>query len=643
MKICFNCKTKEWENICDSISLYLQYCHPIAKDDIRKTWKDDSKNGNPSCDCTESIIVVPLFEKVDGKITHHGLEVIRSLREKIDYGFNTIFMVLSKQDIPDYVHPENKMHYYAEGLLGNPKFDNVDQAVFLGEIIYKKKGAQNEKESSEDIEYTNIINLQEHDELKRLAGLIKGEKLPSVNEELRRKYYDIFVEYYERVDKYAVKVLGDTDDKKKEKREMLKTAQDIYNKLNDISGAGDHSEPYELFHAPAPFPLQELIDFKNEVKVEKLNLLLIDNRSDNKFVKNDLEPQSLCKIIEDFKLDDLFELKMLGNVVYKKEQGGVGFHINEEKLDKYSSIQRKFDRLTGKEFSEFRKLEEFDFRKFKYKESLSELEKQYHEDFIKECEGKKEKIETYTEFVYYKIKHSHLVLLDFFLNTENTYLAFDFIRDIADIKKQEGDVSTTWYFITSAVYDSVVKYSQSGLLAEYYESAVVSAGDDPTNKKRQIIFLYKLLTFINARFTNFERYKDSIHKKLFAEWENDVAINESQPYCKEYKEKESPPCDEEDCLKGLQNDIKRYLTEYDDVCSIFYDKKDNNDLKDIIESLDNVIKQFIWLPEADWYMIQHQIEFINNKLGRLQDKSLKKCKFSCRYILKELEDRSEVY
>ena len=155
--------------------------------------------------------------------------------------------------------------------------------------------------------------------------------------------------------------------------------------------------------------------------------------------------------------------------------------------------------------------------------------------------------------------------------------------------------------------------------------------------------MYKLLTFINARFANFKRYKDSIHEKLFADWNNDEVCNESQPYCKEYKEKESPPCDEEDCLQGLQSDIKRYLTEYTDVCSIFYDKKDKKGLKDIIESLDNVIKQFIWLPEADWYMIQHQIDFINNKLRRLQDKNLKKRKFSCRYIIKELEDRSEVY
>jgi len=248
--------------------------------------------------------------------------------------------------------------------------------------------------------------------------------------------------------------------------------------------------------------------------------------------------------------------------------------------------------------------------------------------------------------VYKEIKEAHFVLLDFFLNDENTYLAFDFIRNICDIKKIDENSSTTWFFITSAVYDSVVKYSQSGLLAEYYESAVVSAGDDPTNKKRQMIFIYKLLTFIKARLSSFDKYKKSIHEKLFGDESNDSKSREKdiapQKCSEKYKNNGPPPCDWESCLEGLQTNIKRYLTEFDDVASIFYDSS-TKEIKVIIESLDNLINQFIWLPEADWYIIQHQVDFINEKLKKIKDTNLNKCRFSCGYILKELKERSEVY
>ena len=36
---------------------------------------------------------------------------------------------------------------------------------------------------------------------------------------------------------------------------------------------------------------------------------------------------------------------------------------------------------------------------------------------------------TYKDFVYHKLKTSHFILLDFFLNPEDTYLAYDFIKD----------------------------------------------------------------------------------------------------------------------------------------------------------------------------------------------------------------------
>ena len=621
-----------------------------------KSHQLSNKNNKLSSDHT-NIVLCPLFEIEDSQLIPKGLKnLCNELYKNSIFNFNTIFLVANESDIPDPFNPHRHMTYYAKNLIRNPKFGGRGKALLMLELIFKQKKVINivdiySKELLDDI----LLAIMAVKEISQFKGYYRW----------RARFYETFFGFHDdfknankiHIDLSAPKSSEDaafipTDTQKQERKlkkitwENLYQTNDFYNYLNGTlkQRQSAHHVPLELFRAPIPFPLQELVNARDEINKElkkggmdkKIKLLLIDNRSDNKFISKNGDspkPESLCDLLfskdNGFGLGDIFEIQMLGNAVYKKKNGMSGFYEKDEKdtpLNDYSHFKAKY--------------EEFKFTRFKEPESLKEPEEEYHKAFIDE--QNKVGIENYADLVYHKVKDSHFVLLDFFLDDDDTYLAFDFIRDITDIKRQKGDVSTTWYFITSAVYDSVVKYSQSGLLAEYYESAVVSAGDDPTNKKRQIIFLYKLLTFINARFANFKRYKNSIHEKLFADWDNDDAHSDSEPYCRIYKEKQSK-CGEEKCLPGLQSDIKRYLTEYDDVCSIFYDRKDSEDLKDIVELLDNVIKQFVWLPEADWYMIQHQIDFINTKLGGLQDKSLKKCKFSCKYIIEELRGRSEVY
>lgn len=618
MKIWFVHETDEWGKICESINLYLQYCHDMAhiKIDICKY----AKKENPCCDVlnADDIVVVPLFEKVSDNNTHQGLKIIKDLRKKIGCEFNTIFLVLSKQDIPDYLHPENGMHDYAESLLGNPEFGYVDKAVFLGEIIYKEKEAQNENASSKNIEYTNIINLQEHDELKRLADLLKGEgELPLINEELRAKYYDIFIKYYD-----LIKINGEIP---VETKILLNDAQAKYRALNDTQES-NHSDGLELFEAPVPFPLIELIQTKEEIEKSlkhkkdpdnskaPITLLLIDNKGDK--VANGhngalQETIALMEKIGNNKENPLFEVKMLEDFTYT--------------YNKENPAQP--------EDADIFKLSEF-------KKDMEEIFDDNTEDSDK----------NYAIKVYAKTTKCHFVLLDFFLNKENTYLAFDFIHDIAKIKKKKLDSSTTWYFITSAAYDSVAKYSQSGLLAEYYESAVVNAGDDPTNKKRQIIFLYKLLTFINSRFKSFTRYKDIIFYRILGPCPHEniknrkeCCVNVEINACKD----ESIPieawgdgkCEKNKCLEHLQTCIKRYLTEFDNIASIFYGKEKSKRYKRIVERLDDTINKFLLLPEADWQIIQHQIDYINARLEEVGDRG----RFSCSHILDEITKRSEIF
>jgi hypothetical protein len=590
MTIWFVYKTDEkWKKIYESIKLYLQYCHDIGESNIQ-VCKYDSKNGNSHCDGIkpEDIIAVPLFEKKEsGEITPHGLEVIKDLRKNKGYGFNTLFLVLSEQDIPDYFHPEKDMHYYAEGLLGNPKFGHVQKAVFLGEIIYEEKDAHNEKASSEDREYTNIINLQKHDALTRFAKLIKGKiKLPSIDEDLREKYYDVFVKYYE--------LLMNGGEIPKKTEELLTTAQKIYNELNDIQPS-PHSDKYELFKAPIPFPLLELVNAKEEInnnltkdgKVEPIKLLLIDNRIDK--IKSSDSKQTLIDVIDNFDLKFMFMIEMLGNIT-----------------DKNGMLQ--FEDLA--EGNDNEKVELFHYKEFR-------------NDLKKIFRNKVDGDHNYAIKVYDKITDCNFVLLDFFLNKENTYLAFDFIKDIAKIKNEKQDSSTTWYFITSAVYGSVVNYSQSGLLAEYYESSVVNAGDDPINKRRHIIFVYKLLTFIQARIRSFKGFHDSVIDSKF--------LNCITKECKNTQ-----------CLIENQNLFRKYLAEFGEIIKVFPGKEtEEEQFRETVELLDSTINQFLWLPEADWPMIQQQIEHINSRLEDIDD--FKNWRFPCNYIREEIRKRSDIY
>ena len=613
-----------------------------------------NEHEKPSSDHT-NIVLCPLFEIENNQLLPSGLISICSneLYKKFDFHFNTIFLIANRSDMPDLFNPHRDMTYYAKSLIRNPNFGGMGKALLMLELIFKQK---------EVINVVDIYNKKLSDDILQAILAIKEISQLKGYYRWRARFYETFVKFYDNFEN-ANKTYIDlnvpedlksaafipTDTQKQELKiekitwENLYQMNNFYNYLNGTlkQQQSAHSVPLELFRAPIPFPLQKLVDAKNEIgeklkkggKDKKIKLLLIDNRSDNKFISTNGDspkPQSLCDLLfsenNGFGLGDIFEIQMLGNAVYKKKNGTPKFYQNDNELSNYSDFEREH--------------EEFKFKSFNEPESLKKPEQEYHKEFVLEKKNINIKTDTYLDLVYQKVKDAHFVLLDFFLDDDDTYLAFNFINDLCAIKKERNDTFTTWFFITSAVYDSVVKYSQSGLLAEYYESAVVNAGDDPTNNKRQIIFLYKLLTFINARFANFKRYKNSIHEKLFADWDNEEACNDSQLCYKIYKNKK---CGEKDCLQGLQSDIKRYLAEYDDVCSIFYDRKDNEDLKDIVESLENVIKQFIWLPEADWYMIQHQIDFINTKLGGLRDKSFKKCKFSCKYIIDELKDRSEVY
>jgi len=592
---------------------------------------------------------------------------IKTLR-KVDRETPIVFFALHPHSLPDPFHPEGIKHHATKELIGRQKFEDVSQAVFYGELIFKREDATEGGGTKRLLNVVDVSSLKSQEDIVKSLSEIKQEMdrdRENIIPELRKRYYATFVEFYDsltgKVEKsnfivknsellapllknssdmelfnHTLSCLLTKDDGNLKK--LFEWADKTYAILN---GADDssHKTDMELFCAPIPFLLYELIDTKNSIsdtlKDKKIKLLLIDNviddkknRKRNKYCVPEHDSISngvIPELFKKYRLEDYFELYMLGDIVFTK---------NDDKTDAtfYKRVEKYRLETINNNNCDFNK-ERFNFKKFK-------------EEMDRCLKLKHKKIREFRELnrVYERIKSSHFILLDFFLNEENTYLAFDFIKDISEIKKREGDYSTTWYFITSAVYDSVVKYSQSGLLAEYYESAVVNAGDDPTNEKRQIIFVYKLLTFIQARLKTFDNYKRSIFNTLLGD---KLDENNKKSYCVHAMDKDeekamskcSGECQRDRCLEKLQREIKKLLTEYDNVGSIFFDDREQEVYETIFKLLDTLIKQFLWLPEADWQIIQHQIDFIDEKLDELGDKR----KFSCNYIIEEIRKRSELY
>lgn len=597
-----------WTIFSDSLMLYLEAEGYSSVYDHWYFQKDERK-----------VFILPLCQ----------LESLRDLRknagENGDYDSPAIFLITGKSETPD-VDNRNMSRSDREELFGTPKFGNIAKAILLAEAVTDEKSYGNWP-------FQNVINVTDETFPANLIQLLENHKnvIPDFGK-YRREFYATFVDYYcvddidiRNIDQSANILLFeaildkmlktefiDKNDKKYNKLfplskndvdSLITCADIIYRFFNDINyNDFTHRVDHELFRAPIPFSLQELIDAKKDIKSnlhkddkrKTIKLLLIDNKLDKIKIaqKNGNESceGGLISVLFNEEVCSLFELTMLEDWVYD----GIGrIQIPKEK-------------------------EKFDSNKFK-----ENLHKIYTADGL-------DRKENYAWKVYKKIKDSNFVLLDFFLNEENTYLAFNFIEDICKIKRAKKDYSTTWFFITSAVYDSVVKYSQSGLLAEYYESAVVSAGDDPTNEKRQIILVYKLLTFVNSRLRNFRNIQKEIYTRLIAGDSN----------CK-FKGNDSRKCGE--CIeKELLVIIRRYLHEFDDVKDIFFsDDEEIDNRRNIVESLRNIIEHFLWLPEADWPMIQRQIEHVNSMLRYIE--GLKDKSFSCTFIKEEIRKRSDLY
>jgi len=481
--------------------------------------------------CYDLLLV--LFGDACNQLT--GLELVKKYRNQFkDYNTPVLFLLITPFIFPHIIDPTANYDPNINELLGNPKFGSTDKAVLFAEILY-------EEMSREKPKLLNFVVLEfvadfKSKLLEKIALIIKAKSrftLPSKN--LLKNYYETFINYYDGTED----TISDDD---------LQKASRYYCSHNGIDPNNTHSVEKEIFRAPLPFILSDLLSEIEELRStvgqfkQKIKLLLIDNNPAGKLGK-------INDIIDNYNLSDFLVLKP-------------------------------------------------------------------HE--IKDI------TDTVLENVYEEIKQHQIILLDFFLNTANTYLAFNLIKKMVEIRnvsgktKDELDSATVWYFITSAVHDSVTKYTQSGLLTEYYESMVVDHGDDPCNEKRELIFLYKLVSYINSQIRTYRKYVEKLDLMMI---------------CKEVK---CTP--HSNCLNASQGGIKKYLAEYENIKRIFYNEIAWDKYKELAERIDETVRAFKILPEADWQIMQIQIEYIDVLLDRISGS-----RFCCSYMKDEIARRSQIY
>jgi len=89
------------------------------------------------------------------------------------------------------------------------------------------------------------------------------------------------------------------------------------------------------------------------------------------------------------------------------------------------------------------------------------------------------------------------------------------------------------------------------------------------------------------------------------------------------------------CFADIQRAISRFLAEDEGFMRLLVQWYEET--KAVFKLLDNTIDNFKVLPQADWQVIQHQIDFIRAKLAGFDGE----LDFHCQHINREIRERSE--
>jgi hypothetical protein len=500
-------------------------------------------------------------------------------------------------------------YYYDKLFLDQRDLDDSLRAIFYAEALFKRGDFKPANQLGSPLNFINLSVVQSKEDFEDKIKDIEADlqcwkeiidKKAFDSSEIydlentvigkgRQDFYKVFVEKIEWKEHWATIV------KDKEDCCNLKLIDKwIFNVRNNIHPEKDtdnygHHSPGRLFRQPTPFSFWELCALLADIHTY-LNHEDIQNRNKRKIFL--LDNKDFRQISADDRNNKIYRI----NNILMKYGIDKYFHITQSTKEDESDI--------------------FVFRTDNYE----------HIDFSKYL----------------------LILLDFFLSSkgDRQYLAFDFIRKYCNKKDEHKQFHTDWFFIVSVAYQDVLEYANAGRLFSFSATTRVDFGDDPTNKKRDIIFLYKLLTFILARH---DYYKACI--RAFLECDIFFCQNNGTSTNLEKQHKDCPKGKEyEKCFKNIQTICRKYLSEHEDMVNFFpclfreakEDKtvtnieEEANLFKENVELLDAIINQFFWMAEADWPIIQREIDFLNEQM---KPKRL----FKCSFILEELKRRSKIY
>ncbi len=528
-------------------------------------------------------------------------EMVKSVSDKVEKGRRQNFAVPAVFVVLPPFYDVLQAHCHLLVKARPKNYGDNTQAFFCAELM---------REDGDNGDFVNILTFadlmapdgegkERVGRLERFIDRYLGDDTETVGGYLE-KFYNTYVDFYDTCVDDKISKIDNTTKRKVIKcldnndcNDLMFTCDVIHRVVHGVEVGNHHSVSKEIFRSPIPFLFWEFIAIRKKVVDaigggdKKLRLWLIDNNPKDK----------LDGVREALNNEKIFETEAM----VKNTQGVIECRSSLEGF-----YPLKFPAPDSPRS---------DDDKDKVMASLIRNRDDKHQP--------------------------HFILLDFFLNGDDnatdgrrpsSYFALDFIKDFGAYKRQNNDHSTTWYFIASAVHDSVTRYSQSGLLAEYYESAVVNAGDDPTNKKRQIIFLYKLLTFVNARIKSVLHHYELVVDRFFKKGEG--AGSSCQLCCTHHPEAKDT---RQTCFNDVRRSIGRFLAEDEDFAGMLV--KDYGNMEDIFRLLRDTINKFEVLPQADWPIIQHQIDFIRSKLtgcGEGLD-------FHCQYINHEIRQRSDRY
>lgn len=579
------------------------------------------------------IVLLPLMAAKEETVNPFGLEKAKSLRlEKENYSFTPIF--LTDQEVIDQnsLIRSDLPNYYKKLYQDQPNLDDSIRAVYHAELLFspphKEKPWQSANNNKLECNLFPIFRKDENtskdentiENLKKFlslwqANIASWEQVisPKVIKQGRKDFYSFFVKKIRWVNKHIYEKIS--ADENGFPLIAEKIDKWIYYTRNEWKGQTDngHHPIGNLFRQPVPFFFWDFCRvyaivkkhfYYSDVDSELFKLFLLDNKDFSENNNNNNKIIKINKLFDRYKLNELFCVSQQDNKNIAGKAKNFVFDIN-----KYNEGSIYFREKDGKIFL---------YRKNGGDDSGQDLE--------------------------INLSQYILILLDFFLSdSENhQFLAHRFIRDYNVFKEKSNCFQTDWFFIVSEAYNDVLSYANAGSLSSFSGNTRVDFGDNPLNDKRGIVFLYKLLQLLTGRITRISGAWGKIETHFLPQKPNssDSDTASQAKICPDYKEDAKNCPNWKECLdKGILL-IHQFTAACEDEIRASQNihelrTKKYNDLYQMAKSLENIINDFLWLPEADWAIVQRQVDFLNKKFSKHY--------FACEYIQQELLKRSNIY